>query len=154
LNERGYRDSENALGIKSLFEMPTDGSGAWAPYIMNAVKAKELFKKDVDYSVIMNGDQKVGVGIIDAFTGRVLDGRRWSDGLHQSIEAKEGIDVSQQSKVIAKVTYQVRFYIYILPQSILLFPRHITYTCVYRCRVIGFIPAVFAFIRNDWYSNI
>ena len=110
LNERGYRDAENALGIKSLFEMPADGSGAWAPYIMNAVKAKELFKKDVDYSIIMNGDQKVGIGIIDAFTGRVLDGRRWSDGLHQSIEAKEGIDVSQQSKVIAKVTYQVRFW--------------------------------------------
>ena len=50
---------------------------------------------------------KTGVGIIDAFTGRVLDGRRWSDGLHQSIEAREGIDVSEQSKVIAKVTYQV-----------------------------------------------
>lgn len=110
LNERGYRDSENALGIKSLFEMPADGSGAWAPFIMNALKAKELFTKDVDYSVVMNGNQKVGIGIIDAFTGRVLDGRRWSDGLHQSIEAKEGIDVSQQSKVIAKVTYQVCLY--------------------------------------------
>ena len=49
----------------------------------------------------------VGIGIIDSFTGRVLDGRRWSDGLHQSIEAKEKIAVSQQSQVIAKVTYQV-----------------------------------------------
>jgi preprotein translocase subunit SecA len=49
----------------------------------------------------------IGVGIIDAFTGRVLDGRRWSDGLHQSIEAREGMEVSEMSQVIAKVTYQV-----------------------------------------------
>lgn len=108
LNERGYRDCENALGIQSLFEVTADGSGAWAPFIINAVKAKELFKKDVEYSVLEKDGKKVGIGIIDAFTGRVLEGRRWSDGLHQSIEAMEGIDVSQMSKVIAKVTYQVR----------------------------------------------
>lgn len=109
LNENGYRDCENALGIQSLFETPADGSGAWAPFVINAVKAKELFEKDVEYTVISEGDKKVGVGIIDAFTGRVLDGRRWSDGLHQSVEAMEGIEVSQQSKVIAKVTYQALF---------------------------------------------
>lgn len=105
LNERGYKDCERALGVQSLFEEPSDASGAWAPYIINAVKAKELFNKDIEYTVLPNN---AGVGIIDAFTGRVLDGRRWSDGLHQSIEAKEGIEVSEQSKVIAKVTYQVR----------------------------------------------
>ena len=108
LNEKGYRDCENSLGIQSLFAVPEDGSGAWAPIIMNAVKAKELFSKDIEYSVIEKDGKKVGVGIIDAFTGRVLDGRRWSDGLHQSVEAKEGIEVSEMSKVIAKVTYQVR----------------------------------------------
>jgi len=69
-----------------------------------------LFEKDVDYTVLEDEKkEKVGVGIIDAFTGRVLDGRRWSDGLHQSIEAKEGISVSSQSKVIAKITYQSLF---------------------------------------------
>jgi len=109
LNEKGYRDCENALGIDSLFGLPEDGTGAWAPFIINAVKAKELFEKDVEYSVLEEGGKKVGVGIIDAFTGRVLEGRRWSDGLHQSIEAMEGIEVSQQSKVIAKVTYQALF---------------------------------------------
>mmetsp|Transcript_4079 Transcript_4079/g.7828 ORF Transcript_4079/g.7828 Transcript_4079/m.7828 type:complete len:1014 (+) Transcript_4079:168-3209(+) len=109
LNERGYRDCENALGIQSLFEVPQDGSGAWAPFIINAVKAKELFTKDIEYSVLETDGKKIGVGIIDAFTGRVLDGRRWSDGLHQSIEAKEGIEVSEMSKVIAKVTYQSLF---------------------------------------------
>jgi preprotein translocase subunit SecA len=105
LNERGYKDCEKALGVSSLFEEPADASGAWAPFILNAVKAKELFTKDIEYTVLPNNS---GVGIIDSFTGRVLDGRRWSDGLHQSIEAKEGIEVSEQSKVIAKVTYQVR----------------------------------------------
>jgi len=106
LNERGYKDCEKALGVTSLFEEPADASGAWAPFILNAVKAKELFTKDIEYTVLPDNS---GVGIIDSFTGRVLDGRRWSDGLHQSIEAMEGIEVSEQSKVIAKVTYQSLF---------------------------------------------
>ena len=107
LNQVGYRDCERALGVDSLFSIGVDGD-AWAPYVMNALKAKELFKKDVEYTVLTDASgEKNGVGIIDSFTGRVLDGRRWSDGLHQSIEAMEGIPVSKQSKVIAKVTYQV-----------------------------------------------
>lgn len=109
LNDVGYRDSERALGIESLFSIQSDGE-AWAPFISNAVKAKELFTKDVEYTITTDSSGKaIGVGIIDAFTGRVLDGRRWSDGLHQSIEAMEGIEVSQQSRVIAKVTYQALF---------------------------------------------
>ncbi|KAI2503394.1 Protein translocase subunit secA [Fragilaria crotonensis] len=109
LTEIGYRDAENALGIVDLFSIQGDGE-AWAPFVTNAVKAKELFNKDIEYQVLLDNDgAKAGVGIIDAFTGRVLDGRRWSDGLHQSIEAKEGIAVSEQSQVIAKVTYQALF---------------------------------------------
>lgn len=109
LTEQGYRDSEAALGVDSLFSIGPDGD-AWAPYVANAVKAKELFSKDVEYTILSdNSGMKTGIGIIDSFTGRVLDGRRWSDGLHQSIEAKEGIEVSEQSKVIAKVTYQALF---------------------------------------------
>jgi preprotein translocase subunit SecA len=114
LTEQGYRESEKALGVDSLFSIDAgtaNGASAWAPYISNAVKAKELFNKDVEYTILKDSSsgESTGVGIIDAFTGRVLDGRRWSDGLHQSIEAKEGIDVSEQSKVIAKVTYQSLF---------------------------------------------
>jgi preprotein translocase subunit SecA len=110
LTEQGYRESEKALGVDSLFSIDAAGS-AWAPYVSNAVKAKELFNKDVEYTILKepSSGESTGVGIIDAFTGRVLDGRRWSDGLHQSIEAKEGINVSEQSKVIAKVTYQSLF---------------------------------------------
>jgi len=108
MKERAYLDCEKALGVDSLFTI--QGSyGAWAPFISNAIKAKELFSKDVEYSVLYKEGEKSGVGIIDLFTGRVLDGRRWSDGLHQSIETKEGINVSSQSKVIAKITYQSLF---------------------------------------------
>merc|ERR1711966_235200 len=95
-----------ALGVDSMFQEPADASGAWAPFVLNALKAKELFRRDIDYSVLPDD---AGVGIIDSFTGRVLDGRRWSDGLHQSIEAKEGIPVSERSQVIAKVTSQSLF---------------------------------------------
>ena len=84
LNDLGYRDCEKALGLQSLFEEPADASRAWAPFVLNAVKAKELFNKDIGYAIL---PENAGVGIIDSFTGRVLDGRRWSDGLHQSIEA-------------------------------------------------------------------
>jgi preprotein translocase subunit SecA len=109
LTDIGYQDCERALGIRSLFAIEADGE-AWAPFVVNAVKAKELFKKDVEYTILQDASgNPSGVGIIDAFTGRVLDGRRWSDGLHQSIEAMEGIKVSEQSKVIAKVTYQALF---------------------------------------------
>jgi preprotein translocase subunit SecA len=118
LTEVGYRDSENALGIRSLFQLQPDGS-AWAPFVTNAVKARELFNKNVEYTILTNEKgEKTGVGIIDSFTGRVLDGRRWSDGLHQSIEAKEGINVSEQSKVIAKVTYQVSWFAIVLHFSV------------------------------------
>ena len=110
LTEQGYRESERALGVDSLFSIDSLDGAAWAPFVSNAVKAKELFNKDVEYTITKDSDGNPnGVGIIDAFTGRVLDGRRWSDGLHQSIEAKEGIPVSEQSSVIAKVTYQSLF---------------------------------------------
>lgn len=109
LTEIGYRDSERALGIASLFDIQADGE-AWVPFVTKAINAKELFQKDIDYSMLVDESGKeTGVGIIDTFTGRVLDGRRWSDGLHQSIETKEGIQVSEQSQVIAKVTYQSLF---------------------------------------------
>ena len=109
LTEQGYRDAGAALGVDSLFAIGSDGE-AWVPYVTNAIKAKELFTRDIEYTILKdNAGQATGVGIIDSFTGRVLDGRRWSNGLHQSIETKEGIEVSEQSKVIAKVTYQALF---------------------------------------------
>ncbi|CAM9169714.1 unnamed protein product [Chrysoparadoxa australica] len=99
LTDKGYSDVEKILG-KTMFD-PAD---PWAPYVINALKAKELFTKDKDY--IVEGTE---VKIVDAFSGRVLEGRRYSDGLHQSIEAKENIKVSTQSQVTAQVTYQGLF---------------------------------------------
>ncbi|GMI37403.1 hypothetical protein TrRE_jg12792, partial [Triparma retinervis] len=86
----------------SLFEVKDGGS--WVQYVTSAVMAKELFKPGVDYAI---GPESIS--IIDAFSGRVLEGRKYKDGLHQAIEAKEGITVSKQSRVIAKVTYQAFF---------------------------------------------
>ncbi|GMH57578.1 hypothetical protein TrST_g3974 [Triparma strigata] len=103
LTEAGYSDCENALKVPSLFKV--EGGGSWAGYVVNAVKAKEIFKRDTDYAVV-DGNR---VEIIDTFSGRVLDGRKYADGLHQAIEAKEGLGVSEQSQVIAKVTFQSFF---------------------------------------------
>lgn len=146
LTEVGYRDSQRALGIDSLFEIQADGE-AWAPFLTNAVNAKELFKKDVEYAVLTDETgKKTGVGIIDSFTGRVLDGRRWSDGLHQSIEAREGIEVSEQSKVIAKVTYQVRK----IHSFSTMFRAYTDNILV----ISGSVSPVHSLVGHDWYRYV
>ena len=73
----------------------------WAHYITNALKAKELFVKDVNY--IIKNDEAV---IVDEFTGRVMPGRRWSDGQHQAIEAKENLPIQPETQTLASITYQ------------------------------------------------
>jgi len=103
LTERGFADVERILSIKDLFN-PKD---PWSPYIINALKAKALFKKDVQY--VTRGSE---IMIVDEFTGRVLEGRRWSNGLHQSVEAKEGMEPSQETQTVASITYQSFFRLY------------------------------------------
>mmetsp|Transcript_19540 Transcript_19540/g.18872 ORF Transcript_19540/g.18872 Transcript_19540/m.18872 type:complete len:1035 (-) Transcript_19540:297-3401(-) len=99
LTPAGFKYAEQIVG-KNLFDL----SDPWAFYIINALKAKELFKVDQEY-IIKDG----AISIIDAFSGRVLDGRRFTDGLQQSIEAKEKLLVSGETQVVAKVTYQNLF---------------------------------------------
>ena len=72
-----------------------------------ALRAKELFKRDVDY-VVADGEVK----IVDEFTGRILEGRRWSEGLHQAVEAKEGVRVKEENQTLATVTLQNYFRMY------------------------------------------
>ncbi|MGB7521363.1 MAG: preprotein translocase subunit SecA, partial [Spirulinaceae cyanobacterium] len=84
-----------------------DPENPWAHYIFNAIKAKELFTPDVNY--IVRNDEVV---IVDEFTGRVLSGRRWSDGLHQAIEAKEGVEIQNETQTLATITYQNFFLLY------------------------------------------
>ena len=76
-------------------------------YITNALKAKELFIKDVNY--IVRNDEAV---IVDEFTGRIMSGRRWSDGQHQAIEAKEGLSIQPETQTLASITYQNFFLLY------------------------------------------
>ena len=73
-------------------------------HLQQALKAESLYKRDVDYAVI-DGEVK----IIDEFTGRILEGRRWSEGLHQAVEAKEGVAIQEENQTVATITYQNYF---------------------------------------------
>ncbi|MFP4222372.1 MAG: preprotein translocase subunit SecA [Phormidium sp.] len=103
LSDEGFARAEELLGMTDLYD-PED---PWAHYVFNAVKAKELFVKDVNY-IIRDGD----VVIVDEFTGRVMPGRRWSDGLHQAIEAKEHLEIQPETQTLATITYQNFFLLY------------------------------------------
>ncbi|MBV9486584.1 MAG: preprotein translocase subunit SecA [Frankiaceae bacterium] len=95
---------EDELGIDNLYEAvntPLVG------FLNNALKAKELFKRDKDY-VVMNGE----VFIVDEFTGRILHGRRYNEGMHQAIEAKEGVEIKQENQTLATITLQNYFRLY------------------------------------------
>jgi len=103
LTDEGFAEAENLLEVRDLFD-PED---PWAHFVFNAIKAKELFLKDVNY-IVRNGE----VVIVDEFTGRVLPGRRWSDGLHQAIEAKEHVEIQPETQTLATITYQNLFLLY------------------------------------------
>ncbi|NET88516.1 MAG: preprotein translocase subunit SecA [Kamptonema sp. SIO1D9] len=103
MTDEGFAHAEELLQVKDLYD-PED---PWAHYIFNAIKAKELFIKDTNYIV-----RKREVVIVDEFTGRVLPGRRWSDGLHQAIEAKEDVDIQNETQTLATITYQNFFLLY------------------------------------------
>ena len=103
LTDQGFAKCEEYLGVNDLYN-PQD---PWAHYITNALKAKELFIKDVNY--IIKNDEAV---IVDEFTGRVMPGRRWSDGQHQAIEAKESLPIQPETQTLASITYQNFFLLY------------------------------------------
>ncbi len=103
LTDEGFGKAEQLLGVGDLYN-PAD---PWAHFINNALKAKELFVKDVNY-IVRAGDAV----IVDEFTGRVMPGRRWSDGLHQAIEAKEELEIQPETQTLASITYQNFFLLY------------------------------------------
>ncbi len=103
LTDQGFAKCEAYLKVNDLYN-PQD---PWAHYITNGLKAKELFVKDVNY--IVKNDEAV---IVDEFTGRVMPGRRWSDGQHQAIEAKEGLRIQPETQTLASITYQNFFLLY------------------------------------------
>eukprot|EP00227_Mantoniella_beaufortii_P019152 CAMPEP_0197574944 /NCGR_PEP_ID=MMETSP1326-20131121/515_1 /TAXON_ID=1155430 /ORGANISM="Genus nov. species nov., Strain RCC2288" /LENGTH=1006 /DNA_ID=CAMNT_0043137615 /DNA_START=211 /DNA_END=3227 /DNA_ORIENTATION=- len=100
LTEEGYEAAEELLQVTDLYDPRTQ----WALYIVNALKAKELQLLNVNY--IVRDKEAI---IVDEFTGRTMTGRRWSDGLHQAVEAKEGLPIQNETVTIASVTYQAFF---------------------------------------------
>ena len=104
IREEGVEFVEDQLGIKNLYA-PENSS--LVGYLNNAVKAKELFTRDKDY-IIRNGE----ILIVDEFTGRVLAGRRYNEGMHQAIEAKEGVEIKNENQTLATVTLQNYFRLY------------------------------------------
>jgi preprotein translocase subunit SecA len=104
ITEQGVAKAERFLGIDHLYRAE---NGHLVNHLIQSLRAESLYKRDVDYAVI-DGEVK----IIDEFTGRILDGRRWSEGLHQAVEAKEGVSIQEENQTLATITYQNYFRLY------------------------------------------
>jgi preprotein translocase subunit SecA len=102
--ERGVEKAEKFLGVDNLY---VSEHGTLVNHLIQALKAESLFHRDKDYAVI-DGEVK----IVDEFTGRILEGRRWSEGLHQAIEAKEGVPIREENQTLATITLQNYFRLY------------------------------------------
>jgi preprotein translocase subunit SecA len=103
LTEDGSKQIEKILSVQDLYD-PRD---PWIPYILNALKANALYYNNVHYIV-----QNNRIVIVDEFTGRIMPDRRWGDGLHQAIEAKEKLQIRQKTETVAAITYQNFFLLY------------------------------------------
>ena len=104
LTEEGVIKCQSLLGVENLYD---DIQSEWEHHIRQAIRAHILYKKDVDY-VVKDGE----VVIVDEFTGRLMQGRRWSDGLHQAVEAKEGVKIERENQTLATITFQNYFRMY------------------------------------------
>jgi preprotein translocase subunit SecA len=102
--ERGVEQAERFLGVDNLY---VSEHGTLVNHLIQALKAESLYKRDKDYAVV-DGE----VMIIDEFTGRIMEGRRWSEGLHQAIEAKEGVRTREENQTLATITLQNYFRLY------------------------------------------
>jgi preprotein translocase subunit SecA len=103
LTEDGSKQIEKILSVQDLYD-PRD---PWIPYILNALKSNALYYNNVHYIV-----QNNRIVIVDEFTGRIMPDRRWGDGLHQAIEAKEKLQIRQKTETVAAITYQNFFLLY------------------------------------------
>src|SRR5206468_5427963 len=102
--EPGIAKVEQAMGVDNLYD---ELSQNLVHQLSVALKAKELYKRDKDY-IITDGEVK----IVDEFTGRILEGRRWSEGIHQAVEAKEGVRIKEENQTLATITLQNYFRTY------------------------------------------
>ena len=102
--ERGVKKAEEFLGVDNLY---MSEHGTLVNHLVQSLKAESLYRRDKDYAVV-DGE----VMIIDEFTGRILEGRRWSEGLHQAVEAKEGVAIGEENQTLATITLQNYFRLY------------------------------------------
>ncbi len=102
--ESGIEKVEKTLGIENIYE---EGGARYVHHLQQALRASTLFKLDKDY-VVKDGE----IIIVDEFTGRLMPGRRWSEGLHQAVEAKEGVEIQKESRTFATITFQNYFRLY------------------------------------------
>jgi preprotein translocase subunit SecA len=100
LTDEGIAKIEKALGVDNVYEA---GRIEDVHHIESALKAEAIFQKDKDYVVTPDGE----IVIVDEFTGRLLPGRRYSEGLHQAIEAKEGVTIQQESQTLATISFRI-----------------------------------------------
>ncbi len=103
LTDQGSKQIEKILNIQDLY----DKRDPWIPYVINAIKATALYFNNIHYII-----QNNRIIIVDEFTGRIMPDRRWGDGLHQAIEAKENVQIRQKSETVAAITYQNFFLLY------------------------------------------
>ena len=104
LTEEGFDKAAKLLGLPNIYDIATI---EWKHHVEQALKAHALFLRDKDY-VVKDGE----VIIVDEFTGRLMPGRRWSDGLHQAVEAKEGVKIERENQTLATITFQNYFRMY------------------------------------------
>ena len=107
ITENGISKLEKILGIENIYDPAKGGGIRYAHQLEQALRAHTLFRKDKDY-VVKNGE----VIIVDEFTGRLMPGRRYSEGLHQALEAKENVEVQKESRTLASITFQNYFRMY------------------------------------------
>jgi len=142
LTDAGVTFCEQALQTVDLYN-PDE---PWIFYILNSLKAKEFYEKNINYIVNENSE----IIIVDEFTGRKMPGRRWSDGLHQAVEAKENLPIREETKTIASITYQNLFLLYeqLSGMTGTAKTEDAEFAKIYNLRVLT-IPTNRPIIRND-----
>ncbi len=108
LTDEGFDKAARLLGLKDIYSFDTI---EWKHHVEAALKAHVLYHRDKDY-VVKDGEEGPEVVIVDEFTGRLMPGRRWSDGLHQAVEAKEGVKIQRENQTLATITFQNYFRMY------------------------------------------
>ena len=108
LTEEGFDKAARLLGLSDIYSLDTI---EWKHHAEQALRAHVIYQRDRDY-VIKDGDEGPEVIIVDEFTGRLMPGRRWSDGLHQAVEAKEGVKIQRENQTLATITFQNYFRMY------------------------------------------